>query len=174
MNVLENSREYESDITLLYLVRVQRLTERIFELNSKDKAVEDIPGLPSAPMSAYIAAFQNEIETMRNTLPPNLQNDGMLFSSLLQKSMQNEYTNGLQAPSCHISTRQCLDSTNLMQSTWHLSILSRSPSQPDPLVEALRSISFISLVQRSETGLIAGFRCLLLLTSGILPLSCRN
>ncbi|KHO11616.1 Winged helix-turn-helix transcription repressor DNA-binding protein [Metarhizium robertsii ARSEF 23] len=82
MNVLENSREYESDITLLYLVRVQRLTERIFELNSKDKAVEDIPGLPSAPMSAYIAAFQNEIETMRNTLPPNLQNDGVFLSYL--------------------------------------------------------------------------------------------
>lgn len=81
MRVLEESGEYESDITLLYLVRVQRLTERIFELNSKDKAVEDIPGLPSAPMSAYVAAFQNEIDRMRNSLPPKLQNDSMSSSS---------------------------------------------------------------------------------------------
>jgi hypothetical protein len=82
MKVLEDSREYESDITALYLVRVQRLTERIFEVNSKDKAVEDIPGLPSAPMSAYIAAFQNEIDRLRNSLPPNLQNESTLLCAM--------------------------------------------------------------------------------------------
>ncbi|KHN95987.1 uncharacterized protein MAM_06092 [Metarhizium album ARSEF 1941] len=90
MRVLENSGEYESDITLLYLVRVQRLTERIFELNSRDKAVEDIPGLLSAPMSAYIAAFQNEIETLRSSLPPKLQHDD-LFLSYLNTAMLRLY-----------------------------------------------------------------------------------
>lgn len=89
MKVLEDSREYESDITLLYLVRVQRLTERIFELYSNDKAVEDIPGLPSAPISAYIAAFQNEIDNMRANLPPKLQNDSMLPSSIFNPESGN-------------------------------------------------------------------------------------
>ncbi|KAK2594267.1 hypothetical protein QQS21_008046 [Conoideocrella luteorostrata] len=82
MRVLENEREYDSDITLLYLVRVQRLTERIFEFSSKDKGEEDIPGMPPAPTSAYVAAFQNEIDRMRDSLPPRLQNDHIIQTYL--------------------------------------------------------------------------------------------
>lgn len=77
LKALENGREYESDITLMYLIRIQRLTERIFEFTSKDRAEEDIPGIPPAPTSAYIAAFQKEIDTMRDSLPARLQNDSM-------------------------------------------------------------------------------------------------
>ncbi|KAG6041650.1 hypothetical protein E4U41_003088 [Claviceps citrina] len=82
LKVLENAREYESDITLFFLVRVQRLTERIFELNSKDRPQEDIPGIPSAPMSAYMAAFQGEMDRIHQSLPTGLQNDSVFMTYL--------------------------------------------------------------------------------------------
>ncbi|QPG95039.1 hypothetical protein C2857_007535 [Epichloe festucae Fl1] len=82
LKVLENGREYESDITLMYLIRIQRLTERIFEFTSKDRAEEDIPGIPSAPTSAYIAAFQKEIDSIRDSLPARLQNDSVFMTYL--------------------------------------------------------------------------------------------
>ncbi|KAG6148643.1 hypothetical protein E4U28_003764 [Claviceps purpurea] len=82
LNVLENETEYESDVTLVFLVRVQRLTERIFEFTSKDRGEEDILGIPSAPTTAYMAAFQNEIDRIRDSLPMRLQNDGIFMSYL--------------------------------------------------------------------------------------------
>ncbi|KAG5948255.1 hypothetical protein E4U59_002056 [Claviceps monticola] len=82
LNVLENETEYESDVTLVFLVRVQRLTERIFEFTSKDRSEEDFPGIPSAPMTAYVAAFQNEINRIHESLPMRLQNDGIFMSYL--------------------------------------------------------------------------------------------
>lgn len=82
LNVLENESEYESDVTLVFLVRIQRLTERIFEFTSKDRGEEDIPGIPSAPLTAYMAAFQNEIDNIRDSLPMRLQNDGMWIGVL--------------------------------------------------------------------------------------------
>lgn len=77
LKVLEKDEEYESDTTLLHLVKVQRLMVRIFELTSKDRGEEDMPGIPTAPMSAYVAALQNEIDTLHANLPPSLQNDSM-------------------------------------------------------------------------------------------------
>ncbi|ODA79378.1 hypothetical protein RJ55_04971 [Drechmeria coniospora] len=72
---LEASNEYATDATLVFLVRIQHLTERIFDLNAKDKTPETMPGIPTAPESAYIYAFQNELERIRNSLPQNLQMD---------------------------------------------------------------------------------------------------
>ncbi|KAG5977151.1 hypothetical protein E4U55_007023 [Claviceps digitariae] len=82
LKVLENEREYESDITLCFLVQIQRLTERIFELTSKDRGEEDLPGIPSAPMTAYTAAFQNEIDKLQDRLPTSLRNDSWIMSYL--------------------------------------------------------------------------------------------
>ncbi|KAL7786371.1 hypothetical protein V8C37DRAFT_392118 [Trichoderma ceciliae] len=72
---LQEHPEYESDISLVYLVRIQRLTERIAELNSKDRATEDISPVPSAPVSAYILAFQNELNHIRDSMPKHLKED---------------------------------------------------------------------------------------------------
>ncbi|KAG6013669.1 hypothetical protein E4U54_006466 [Claviceps lovelessii] len=82
LKVLENEKEYESDITLFFIVRIQRLTERIFELTSKDRGEEDLPGIPSAPMTAYMAAFQNEIDRIYDSLPSRLQDDSVFMSYL--------------------------------------------------------------------------------------------
>lgn len=75
MRYLQEHPEYESDISLVYLARIQRLTERIAEFNSEDRATEEISLVPSAPVSAYILAFQNELNQIRDSMPKYLQED---------------------------------------------------------------------------------------------------
>ncbi|PTB68174.1 hypothetical protein BBK36DRAFT_1115307 [Trichoderma citrinoviride] len=75
---LEENPEYDTDISLVYLVKIQRLTERIAELNSRDRASEELSSVPSAPVSAYIHAFQNELNHIRNSMPKHLQEDSQL------------------------------------------------------------------------------------------------
>lgn len=70
---LEATEEYRTDPTLIYLARFQRVTERIYQLNSKDIALKEIPGIPTAPMSAYVSAFQNELDRIREDMPDHLK-----------------------------------------------------------------------------------------------------
>ncbi|RBR21817.1 hypothetical protein FVER53590_00428 [Fusarium verticillioides] len=73
--VLEQEREYDTDMRLVTLVRVQHLTERIAQLNAPDDPTEEVVGLPAAPLSAYVSAFHSELERIRNGLHPQLTND---------------------------------------------------------------------------------------------------
>ncbi|KAF4980152.1 hypothetical protein FZEAL_3771 [Fusarium zealandicum] len=75
LGVLEREKEYETDVRLVYLVRIQHLTERISQLNSPDDPAEEVVGLPTAPLSAYVSAFQGELDRIRNGLPVSLKND---------------------------------------------------------------------------------------------------
>lgn len=75
---LEASREYETDTTLVSLVRIQHLTERICDQNARDRAWEEPPGIPTAPASAYVQAFQKELDSLRDSLPPGLRRDHMM------------------------------------------------------------------------------------------------
>jgi hypothetical protein len=75
LSVLEQEREYETDVRLTALVRIQHLTERISQLNAPDDPAEEVVGLPTAPMSAYVSAFHTELDRIRNGLPFELQND---------------------------------------------------------------------------------------------------
>ncbi|KAG6009134.1 hypothetical protein E4U21_003203 [Claviceps maximensis] len=59
-----------------------RLLERIYDFTSKDRCEADFPGIPSAPMTAYVAAFQNEIDRIYDSLPTRLQNDNVFMSYL--------------------------------------------------------------------------------------------
>lgn len=77
--VLEQEREYDTDMRLVTLVRVQHLTERIAQLNAPDDPAEEIVGLPAAPLSAYVSAFHNELDRIRNGLPPELTNDSEFY-----------------------------------------------------------------------------------------------
>lgn len=72
---LEQEQEYETDLRLVTLVRIQHLTERIAQLNSPDDPAEEVAGLPTAPISAYVSAFQSELDRIRNGLPQDLRND---------------------------------------------------------------------------------------------------
>lgn len=71
---LEARRECETDTTLSAIVRIQRLSERITDFNSKDKA-SDISCMPTSSNSAYLGAFQSELESLSTSLPPHLQMD---------------------------------------------------------------------------------------------------
>ncbi|KAL3958626.1 hypothetical protein ACCO45_006788 [Purpureocillium lilacinum] len=73
-----SQQEYDSDATVVFLVRVQHLTERIWDVNSGEREQDFIPGIPSAPSSAYILAFQNELDRLRNSLPHHLKMDSTM------------------------------------------------------------------------------------------------
>ncbi|KAK4084370.1 uncharacterized protein Triagg1_850 [Trichoderma aggressivum f. europaeum] len=90
MRHLEEHPEYESDISLVYLVKIQRLTERISELNSRDRASEEASSVPSAPISAYILAFQNELNQIRGSMPKHLKDD-KTFQLLLDSARLRLY-----------------------------------------------------------------------------------
>jgi hypothetical protein len=75
LSMLEQEREYETDVRLVALVRIQHLAERISQLNAPDEPTEEVVGFPTAPTSAYVSAFQTELDRIRNGLPLELQND---------------------------------------------------------------------------------------------------
>ena len=73
LRALEAEQEYETDLYLVNLVRIQHLTERISRLHAKDHVEDDLPGIARAPLDAYMVAFQGELDRYRNELPPHLQ-----------------------------------------------------------------------------------------------------
>lgn len=75
LTTLESEEEYSTDVMLVFLVRIQHLTERISQLNSPDSPTEEVVGVPTAPMSAYVSAFQAELDRIRIGLPTHLRND---------------------------------------------------------------------------------------------------
>ncbi|XP_044719829.1 tRNA processing endoribonuclease [Hirsutella rhossiliensis] len=75
---LEESREYETDTILVFLVKVQHLTERIHEQNLRSETSEDIRGIPTAPKSAYIFALQNELDRIHDNLPREIKMDSTM------------------------------------------------------------------------------------------------
>lgn len=72
-NVLEAKMEYDSDVDLVQLVRIQKLAQSIavtWDVNS--------PSLPSThlPPTMIIQAFQEQLDSFRANLPPHLQENG--------------------------------------------------------------------------------------------------
>ena len=72
---LEEASEYETDALLVQLVRLQHLTEMIFQINTRDQIVDTLPGIPETPVIAYHTAFQKELDRLRDSLPPSLKNN---------------------------------------------------------------------------------------------------
>jgi hypothetical protein len=69
--------EYETDVILVFLLRIQYLTQRISELNPRDNTIEEFTSIPKAPTAVYVSVFQNELEELRAKLPVHLKNDSM-------------------------------------------------------------------------------------------------
>lgn len=72
-SVLEAKMEYDSDVDLVQLVRIQKLAQSIavtWDANT--------PSLPSThlPPTMIIQAFQEQLDSFRANLPPNLQENG--------------------------------------------------------------------------------------------------
>lgn len=60
---------------LAQLIRIQHLSDRIAQLQSKDRIDENLPGIPRAPFSAYINAFQAELDKFKEQIPRHLRSN---------------------------------------------------------------------------------------------------
>ncbi len=60
--------EYETDELLVQLVRIQQLTEKIFDFNHRDQFIVESIGvaLPETIAAAHISAFLTELERLEN------------------------------------------------------------------------------------------------------------
>lgn len=79
---LEKTSEYESDLLLVHLVKIQRLTERIHNWTSQEDDEDDISGYLKAPPAAYQIAFHGEIGRLQSSLPASLAGNSRLIPSL--------------------------------------------------------------------------------------------
>lgn len=69
--------EYETDTTLVYLVRIQYLIDRIAQCSSPENNLDDMPVVPAlpAPRDVYVSSLQAELDQIRHDLPPRLKLD---------------------------------------------------------------------------------------------------
>lgn len=79
---LERANEYESNILLVQLVRIQYLTQRIVDFNNRDQLPDELPGIIEMPSSTYYAAFATELERLREEIPPSLRENCTSIQSL--------------------------------------------------------------------------------------------
>ncbi|KAH9222174.1 hypothetical protein DL95DRAFT_380976, partial [Leptodontidium sp. 2 PMI_412] len=79
---LERANEYESDILLVQLVRIQYLTQRIVDFNNRDQLPDELPGIIEMPSSTYYAAFATELERLREEIPPSLRENYLITNHL--------------------------------------------------------------------------------------------
>ena len=69
---LEDAREYKTDELAVELVRIQRLTEKIFHFHSIDSQVDE---QPETPTMARLETFRIELDSLRDALPMSLKYD---------------------------------------------------------------------------------------------------
>lgn len=79
---LDKASEYESDLLLVHLVKVQRLTERIHNWTSQEDEEDDVSVYLKAPAAAYQVAFHGEIDRLQSSLPASLAGNSKLNPSL--------------------------------------------------------------------------------------------
>jgi hypothetical protein len=72
---LEDTAEYETDQLAVQLVRVQRLTEKIFHFHNRDQMMDELPGIPEVSLTLSLETFQAELTTLYETLSPDLKSD---------------------------------------------------------------------------------------------------
>lgn len=110
---LEAAPDSELDTLLVHLVKVQHLTEQIYNWNSREDEDEGIPGFPGAPASAYQAAFYGDIVRSQSSLPGYLRDNGTSAlagflspfspnakSDKCSPQRQNSYGSTLPSPRC--------------------------------------------------------------------------
>lgn len=101
---LEEVAEYESDELLVQLVRIQHLTQKIFEVNNRDQLVDELPNIPNTPMSVYHTAFELELSRLRSSIPVNLKNNCKRTSYISLPSLLNISRRYHNQPLQHNST----------------------------------------------------------------------
>lgn len=84
---LEKEKEYETDSLLAQLIRIQHLSDRIGQLHSKDQLDDNLPGIPRAPVSAYLNAFQTELDKFDAQIPRYLRSNSTHMPPLSRCSL---------------------------------------------------------------------------------------
>jgi hypothetical protein len=69
---LEEAREFESDLVLVQLMRIQKLSDGIAQLRA-DESMENFPNIPRAPLSAYHGAYQEQLDDFLAKMPRPLR-----------------------------------------------------------------------------------------------------
>jgi len=75
---LDDAREYKTDQLAIQLVRIQRLTDKIFHFHSSESPVDEQLGSLEPSTMARLDAFRVELDSLRNALPLNLKSDCMI------------------------------------------------------------------------------------------------
>lgn len=75
---LEHAREYKTDELVIQLVRIQRLTEKIFDFHNGDSMMNEQLGPPETPTMARLEALRVELDSLRNSIPLHLKSDCMI------------------------------------------------------------------------------------------------
>lgn len=159
---LEANPEHESDVLLVHLVKVQYLTQQINDWVSRedeeDTAMQSL--LHQAPVSAYLSAFEAEIQRLRNALPPNLKNhsapllvvnaDDIIIAANMW-ALQDYYK--------YTSLRHPFAFINHHPSSWMLSSPSQSHRPSFRRVVIRHSTSFILRSRPYKVSLIAYSPC---------------
>lgn len=77
---LEEEMEYETDVDIVNIVRIQYLTNRIIDLRERDEELDSLGGLPINPIpkETYISAYQSELNLIEDRLPLRLKMDSKI------------------------------------------------------------------------------------------------
>ncbi|KAK8058207.1 hypothetical protein PG994_008655 [Apiospora phragmitis] len=75
---LEAANEYETDSLLVQLMRIQRLSDKISCLHNKGEDDIELPAIPRAPTSAYLGAFQAELDKFKAQVPRHVGSNRVL------------------------------------------------------------------------------------------------
>lgn len=78
LNELQESKEYETDGILVHMVQLQRLMEKIAQVNSKTELTESIGGIARAPDAAYMSTFQSELDKICGSFNKGQENNSMI------------------------------------------------------------------------------------------------
>ena len=84
---LQENREYETDIILGHMVRLQNLSEKITEITQRDEGSDDI-AIPRAPVTAYISTFQGELDKIQGSISKTMKNNSKLVPSNQDRIVQ--------------------------------------------------------------------------------------
>ncbi|KDN68458.1 hypothetical protein CSUB01_11855 [Colletotrichum sublineola] len=98
MRELQENQEYESDMHLAYIVKIQRLCERVADLRSGDYDDEEVDNVARAPVSAYTVGLNAEFNKLQAEMPPSLRNNGKRDSQVFRPSW-------LTMPTAHLKVR---------------------------------------------------------------------
>lgn len=71
---LQENKEYETDVILSHMVRLQNLTEKIADLKDRENSLEET-SVPRAPVSAYISTFQSELDKIQSSISKTMKNN---------------------------------------------------------------------------------------------------